>query len=54
MSAIERSVITKTTTSRLKEIESQLEELEKKILIEKSRTTIKIPEETIREYYTTF
>lgn len=52
MSAIERGVITKTTTSRLKEIESQLEELEKKILIEKSRTTIKIPEETIREYYT--
>lgn len=52
MSAIEKGVVTKTTTSRLKETENQIEELEKKILIEKSRTFIKIPENVIREYYT--
>ncbi len=52
MSAIEKGVVTKTTTSRLKEIENKIEELEKEILIEKSRTSIKIPENVIREYYT--
>lgn len=52
MAAIEKGVVTKTTTSRLKETENQIEELEKKILIEKSRTSIKISENVIREYYT--
>lgn len=51
MIAIEKGVLTKTTSSRLKQAENQLEELEKQILIEKSKSTIKIPENAIREYY---
>ena len=51
MSAIEQGVVTKTTATRLKEIENQIESLEKKILVEKCKTNIKIPENTIREYY---
>ena len=51
MAAIEQGVVTKTTASRLKETERQIEILEKKILIEKSKTNIRIPENTIREYY---
>ncbi|MGN1201181.1 MAG: recombinase family protein [Candidatus Caccovivens sp.] len=51
MSAIEKGVVTKTTANRLKEVESQLEELEKKILIEKNKLSVKIPESIIRQYY---
>ena len=51
MYAIEQGVVTKTTASRLKETETQIEEIEKQILIEKSRTNIKIPEAVICEYY---
>lgn len=51
MSAIEQGVVTKTTATRLKELENQIESLEKKILVEKCKTNIKIPENTIREYY---
>ena len=51
MSAIENGVVTKTTTGRLKEIENQVEELEKKILIERSKTSVKITEQIIREFY---
>ena len=52
MSAIEKGVVTKTTTTRLKEAENLLEELEKNILIEKSKNTVKLTEKTIRDYYT--
>lgn len=52
MFAIEKGVVTKTTTNRLKEAESQLEELEKNIIKEKSKSSVKISEKVIREYYT--
>ncbi len=51
MAAIEQGIITKTTSSRIKEIENQLEELEKNILIEKNKTSVIIPESVIRTYY---
>ena len=51
MAAIEQGIITKTTSIRIKEIENQLDELEKNILIEKNKTSIIIPENVIRTYY---
>lgn len=52
MSAIEKGVVAKTTAGRLKEVEDQIEELEKKIFIEKNRTIVVMTENTIRQYYT--
>lgn len=51
MTAIEKGVITNTTTKRLKELEEQQENLEKQILIERSKTAVKLTERDIREYY---
>ena len=49
--AIEMGVINKTTNQRMKELEEQLEEIAKQILIEKSKNSIKLTEKEIREYY---
>ncbi len=51
MIAIEKGVITNTTTKRLKELESKQEDLEKQILIEKSKTMVMLTESDIREFY---
>ncbi len=52
MTAIEKGVITNTTTKRLKELEEQQENLERQILIERSKTAVKLSESDIREFYT--
>ena len=51
VAAIEQGVITNTTTKRLKELETRLEDLERQILIEKSKNAVRVPESAIREYY---
>ena len=51
MTAIEKGVITNTTTKRLKELEEQQEELEKQILIEKSKAITTLTESEIRQFY---
>ena len=51
MSAIEKGVVTNTTTKRLKEYEEKQALLERQILIEKSNTATKLSEREIREYY---
>ena len=51
MSAIEQGVVTNTTTKRLKELELKLEDLERKIVTERSKTRILLSEREIREYY---
>lgn len=51
MSAIEKGVVTNTTTKRLKEYEEKQALLERQILIEKSNTATKLSESEIREYY---
>ena len=51
MTAIEKGVITNTTTKRLKELEEQQENLERQILIERSKSAIKYTEQEIREFY---
>ena len=52
MVAIEKGVITNTTTKRLKELEEQQENLDKQILIERSKIAVKLSESDMKEFYT--
>ena len=51
MTAIEQGVITNTTTKRLKELENRQEQLERQLLIEQSKTAVKLTAKEIREYF---
>ena len=51
MAAIERGIITNTTNKRMRELEKEQEELERKIIIEQARSTVFVPRELIEEYY---
>lgn len=51
VAAIERGILSNTTNKRLHELESRQEELERLILIEKSKTAVKVSEQNIREFY---
>ena len=51
--AVEQGVITKTTGQRIKDIETQIESLEKEIMIEKSKTETILTEQDIIKYFKT-
>lgn len=51
VSAIEQGIISNTTNKRLRELEEQQAQLEKQILIERSKLAVKMSEEDIREFY---
>jgi hypothetical protein len=51
IAAIEQGVITNTTTKRLKELEARQEELDRQILIERSKAVTRLSSEEIRTYY---
>ena len=51
MAAIERGVITNTTTKCLKELEARQEEPDKQIIMEKGKNAVRVSEEQIRAYY---
>ena len=51
LSAIEQGVVNKTTNSRMQELEKQIDLIDRQILIEKSKMSIKITEEEIRKFY---
>ena len=51
VSAIEKGVVTKTTTSRLHELERRQEELERQIRIEQSKAATKVTEKKVRAFY---
>ena len=51
MTAIENGGSTNTAMKRIRELESRQEELERQILIEKSKTDIQLTERQIREFY---
>ena len=53
LSAIERGIITNSTSKRLKELETRQKEIERLILIERSKTAIKLSEKDIRAFYET-
>ncbi len=52
MAAIEQGIISNTTNKRLHELESKQEELERQILIEKSKLALQLSEDTVRKFYT--
>ena len=52
MAAIEQGIISNTTNKRLHELESRLEELERQMLIEKSKLALQLSEDTVRKFYT--
>ena len=51
MKAVEQGVVNNTTNKRMKDLEKQIEELERKILIEKSKNTLKLSKEDVKQYY---
>ena len=51
VAAIERGVVTNTTTKRLKELEERQEDLNRQILIERTRNAFRVSEADIRAYY---
>lgn len=51
MTAIENGGTTNTVMKRMRELEARQSELEKQIVIEKSKTAIKLTEKQIRQYY---
>lgn len=51
MKAIERGIMNNTTNKRMKELEARQEELERLILIEKSKQVRQFTEKEVREYY---
>lgn len=51
MEAIENGGTSNTVMKRLRELESRQDELSKQILVERSKTAVKISEDDIRKYY---
>lgn len=51
VSAIERGVVSKITSKRLKELEERQEQLEMQIMLEKNKEIVKINENDIRKHY---
>lgn len=52
VSAVERGIVSKTTNKRLQELERQQEQLERQILIERSKQAVQLKERDIKEFYT--
>ncbi len=48
--ALERGIMSNTTNKRLNELENTIEDLERKILIEKSKCAVEITEKEIRTF----
>ena len=51
VTAIENGITSNTTNKRLHDLEKQQEELERQILIERSKTAVKLNESDIKQYY---
>ncbi len=51
VNAVERGIISNATNKRLKELEQQQEQLERQILIERSKQAVQLKESDIREFY---
>lgn len=51
VNAIENGIISNTTNNRLQELEKRQEELERQILVERSKRTVKMTESEIRRFY---
>ncbi len=52
LKGIEMGIMNHTTNKRMKELEETVEDLERKLLIEQSKSAVRLSEEQIRSYYT--
>ena len=51
MLAIEKGIMNNTTNNRMKELETKQEEIDKQILLEKSKTILKVSKNDMLNYY---
>lgn len=51
MKAVEQGIVNNTTNKRMKELENKLEDIDRQILIEKSKNAFKVSKQTIKEFY---
>ena len=51
MTAVEQGIINNTTNKRMKELEHKIEEIERKLILEKSKVSVKASEKDIREFF---
>ena len=51
VSAIERGIVSNATNKRLNELETRLEELERQIIVERSKESVKLTEKDIKDFY---
>jgi len=51
MKAVEQGIINNTTNKRMKELENQLEDIDRQILIEKSKNAFKVSKQAIKEFF---
>ena len=51
MKAIEQGIINNTTNKRMKDLENELAELDRQILIEKSKSAFKMSKQDLKEFY---
>lgn len=51
VNAIERGIVSNATAKRLKELEERQQELERLVLIEQSKSAVKLTEQDIRRFY---
>ena len=52
MKAIEQGIINNTTSKRMKDLENELAEVDRQILIEKSKSAFKASKQELKEFYT--
>ena len=51
MKAVEQGIINNTTNKRMKELENQLEDIDRQILIEKSKNAFMVSKQAIKEFF---
>lgn len=51
MKAIEQGIVNNTTNKRMKELENQLEDIDRQILIEKSKNAFKVSKQALKEFF---
>ena len=51
MKAVEQGIVNNTTNKRMKELENQLENIDRQILIEKSKNAFKVSKQALKEFF---
>ena len=51
MKAVEQGIVNNTTNKRMKELENQIEDIDRQILIEKSKNAFKVSKQALKEFF---